>query len=276
MNTKPLVSIVIPTFNRLYPLAELIEALSRQAYQNFEVIIVNDAGEMVDIIRDLYSELNITIVNLPENQHHVFARNTGVAQANGELIMLIDDDDIILDTHIETMVEAIEDCDFVYSDVEIVDYKVKDHVRYVTNRFLFAYQYDLDAMKKFSTFVPSGCLYRRKIHETIGYFDMEVKNYWDWDFFLRVANVYQVKRSPVANVLYEFSAGGTNQSSYTASMRKYLDRLCEKHGLGELPTKNFFLLLEEEEVVARKALSKVVWDGQPIISRLVNNMETGA
>ena len=41
---RPFVSVVIPTYNRLYPLAELLEALSRQTYRHFEVIIVNDGG----------------------------------------------------------------------------------------------------------------------------------------------------------------------------------------------------------------------------------------
>ena len=51
-------------------------------------------------------------------------------------------------------------------------------------------------------------------------------------------------------------------------MRPYLDMLSKKHGLGWLPTKNFFLLLEEPGMKRREAASEIVWDGQGITSRL--------
>ena len=54
------------------------------------------------------------------------------------------------------------------------------------SRRLFAYDDDLDGMRKFSTFMSSGCLYRRSIHQEIGLFDEQIHHYWDWDFYLRV------------------------------------------------------------------------------------------
>ncbi|WP_186578609.1 glycosyltransferase family 2 protein [Aquibacillus kalidii] len=266
---QPLVSIIIPTYNRIHSLAELMESLIKQTFTNFEVIIVNDAGNRVDELKELYWEINCKIINLEQNSKHVKARNVGVSHAIGEYIMLIDDDDIILPTHIERMVEELNHYDLVYSDVEIVDYNHVNNQRIPKSRLLFAYNYDLKEMKKFSTFVPSGSLYRKQLHDHIGYFDEAVMNYWDWDFFLRVASSYKVKRVPIAGVLYEFSSEGDNQSKNLTSMRKYLDRLSEKHELGPLPTKNFFLLLKEPEVIARQAESEVIWDGQPIRSRLI-------
>lgn len=57
-------------------------------------------------------------------------------------------------------------------------------------------------------------------------------------------------------------------SSDLENMKPYLDKLSEKHDLGDLPTANFFLLLEEPGVVSRKAATEIVWDGKPVISRL--------
>lgn len=185
--------------------------------------------------------------------------------------MLIDDDDLIVPTHMETMVNAIQGYDLVYSDVEIVNFQLKNGVRIPANRFMFAYEMDLEAMKRFSTFVSSGCLYRREIHNELGVFDPEVHNYWDWDFFLRVSEKHRVKRVPVAGVLYDFSDANNNQSKNhsSTSRRYYLDMLSKKHNLGVVPTKNFFLLLEEPEVKQRKTESKIIWDGEPFISKLV-------
>lgn len=264
----PTVSVIIPTYNRLGMLSELMEALVQQTRKDFEVIVVNDGGERVDSLKEYYSELDLTIIDLTENVKHVQARNIGVSFAKGEFIMLIDDDDLIIPTHIETMVERIKEVDLVYSDVEIVQYDKRNGVREATGRHLFAYELDLPAMRKFSTFVPSGSLYRSCLHDRIGKFDPEMKNYWDWDFFLRVSEKFKVARSAVAGVLYDFSEENSNQSKDLNSMRFYLDRLSKKHNLGELPTKNFWLLLEEPEVKGREAKSKIVWNGMPFISRL--------
>lgn len=266
---QPLISIIIPTYNRFMFLAELMESLSRQTFQDFEIIIVNDCGEKVDIVKESYPELTIKIINLEKNSKHVEARNKGLMHAGGEYIMLIDDDDLLVSNHIETMVMEISGTDFVYSDVEIVNFETQNHMRIPKERFLFAYEWDVAFLRKFNTFVPSGCLYRREIHEKIGLFDTEVKHYWDWDFILRVADSFTVKRVPIAGVLYNFSDSSNNESKNLESMRPYLDKLSEKHNLGYLPTKNFFLLLEEPEVKKRRAESKIVWDGKPFVSRLV-------
>ncbi|MGP4039324.1 glycosyltransferase family 2 protein [Gracilibacillus sp. D59] len=259
--SKPNVSIIITTYNRRIALAELLAALVEQTYQEFEVIIINDAGEKINDISALYPELDITILDLPENRYHVYARNKGIEKAAGELIMLMDDDDLPLPTHLEMMVKHIVDADLVYSDVEIVNYQETSEKRIPINYQLFAYHYDVDAMRRFSTYVPSGSVYRKSLHKEIGLFDESVRNYWDWDFFLRVVEKHRVKRVPIASVLYEFSETGDNQSKKLDNMRYYLDRLSVKHQLGNLPTKNFYLLLEEPDVKKRKAPSDRIWDG---------------
>jgi glycosyltransferase involved in cell wall biosynthesis len=265
---RPKVSTVIPTFNRLFQLAELMESLSRQTFQEFEVIIVNDGGERVDILKDVYSNLDIVIVEMDANRGHVHARNEGLKQARGEFILLMDDDDLLVHTHIEKMVEAMDDSDLLYSDVEIVKFEVENNIRMPKSRSLFAYELELEAMRKFSTFVPSGCLYRKSIHNIVGYFDPEVHNYWDWDFFLTVAETHRIKRIPTAGVIYDFSDSNNNQSKETTSRKVYLDRLSVKHNLGPLPTENFFTLLKKPEVMKRRAESELVWDGMPFVSKL--------
>ena len=78
---QPLISILIPTYYRLGALAELLEALTRQTYQNFEVIIINDAGPSVSTVVALYPELQCTYMDLPANKMHVHARNRGLELA---------------------------------------------------------------------------------------------------------------------------------------------------------------------------------------------------
>jgi glycosyltransferase involved in cell wall biosynthesis len=269
---KSLISIIIPTYNRLLPLAELMESLDRQSLQDFEIIIVNDCGGQVDILKDVYPNLNMTIIDLEKNSGHVQARNEGIRSSKGELILLMDDDDLLVPSHLENMIREIEDTDLVYSDVEIVHYRWEKNIRVPVERSLFAYELDLEAMRRFSSFVPSGCLYRKELHQKIGLFDAEVHNYWDWDFFLRVSDRFRVKRVASAGVLYDFSDSNNNQSKNADTRRVFLNRLSEKHQLGYLPVKNFQQLLGEAEVMKRKAESKILWDGKPFISRLAQSL----
>lgn len=93
-------------------------------------------------------------------------------------------------------------------------------------------------MRRFSTFFSSGCIFRPELIEALGPFDTEVFHYWDWDFFLRAAEKFRVKRAPIASVLYAFAQQGTsNMSGQLDNMRPFLDMLSVKHGLGDLPTK---------------------------------------
>lgn len=264
------ISIVITTFNRKYALAELLESIHYQTVLPYEIIIVNDCGESIEDLAEIYSDLPITIYNLVENMKHVHARNTGIKRATGDAIMLCDDDDYLTKGHIERMANALHDADFVYSDAEIVDFMEKENIRFPISRRLFAYEFDLKGMREFSTYVPSGSLYRKEIHEEIGLFDPEVHNYWDWDFFLRVAEKFVIKRVPVASVIYAFSEAGNNQSAQLNTRREgFLKKLCKKHQLGILPAKNFFVLLEEPKMKLREAKSEIVWDGEPLFSKLM-------
>ncbi|MCY9195365.1 glycosyltransferase [Bacillus atrophaeus] len=263
------ISIVIVTYNRIPALCELLESISRQTMNPYEIIIVNDAGESVDHVKELYAELPIAVLHLEKNAGHVLARNAGVKQASGDCIMLCDDDDFFTPGHLKRMAEEMETADLVHSDAEIVSFEERNGTRYPLSRKLFAYTADYEDMRVFSTYVPSGSMYRRFLHDELGYFDPEVHNYWDWDFYLRAAKEHRVKRVACASVIYAFSDAGDNQSSDLGAKRKqYLDRLSEKHGLGELPTKNFAVLLEEPDMKKREAASDIVWDGQPVYSRL--------
>lgn len=265
---KMKISIVIVTYNRLDELAELLESISLQTVAPYEIIMVNDGGESIQEVVNLYKELPIKAIELEENVKHVRARNIGVSQVTGDYIMLCDDDDLLSTKHVEYARKALHEADFVYFDAEIVTFEKQGKTRIPVSRRTFAYHYDEQGMRKFSTYVPSGSVYKKELHAKIGMFDPNMHNYWDWDFILRAAQVCQVKRVPVASVIYAFAESGTNQSASLNDKRKsYLDQLCEKHHLGSLPQKNFFVLLEEPEMKEREAKTTIVWDGQPIHTR---------
>ncbi|QNR21865.1 glycosyltransferase family 2 protein [Exiguobacterium sp. Helios] len=243
----PMVSVIIPTYNRLRELREALTALTKQIYQDFEVIILNNNGEpLTPVLTDFQDKLTITSIDLPEN-HHVRARNHGVSLATGKYILLHDDDDLLLPSHIEEVVGDLEaGADLTYVDAELFTYEWQQDRRVVKTTEPFAYPYDREAMKEDSTYIPSGSLYRKSLHEKLGLFDEDVFNYWDWDWILRVGQDHLVLHPARATVLYAFNPAGNHQSAkQDASRRVYFDRLVEKHHLPTTDMKNFHIVQEE-------------------------------
>jgi len=89
----PLVSVIIPTFNRGWILKEAIESVQFQTYRNFEFIIVDDGS--TDSTRDILEEFKEELVVIRQTNKGVSAaRNKGVASSRGTLIAFLDSDDL--------------------------------------------------------------------------------------------------------------------------------------------------------------------------------------
>jgi len=122
MTEMPLISVVIPTYNRAYCIADAVRTAAAQDYKNLEIVAVDD-GSTDDTLRAL-SELQATEPRLRILQHQTnkgvsAARNTGIAAAQGEFIALLDSDDTWLPEHLSTQMRQFTEepsLDLVYSD----------------------------------------------------------------------------------------------------------------------------------------------------------------
>jgi glycosyltransferase involved in cell wall biosynthesis len=117
---KPLVSVLIPTFNRPQYLAEALAGVLGQSYHNLQVIVVNDGGEDVtDVVRS-YGDPRLVFINRKENRGKAFSLNEALGRAEGTYVAYLDDDDLYYPHHIETLVNTLEnsgDCQVAYSDL---------------------------------------------------------------------------------------------------------------------------------------------------------------
>lgn len=125
MNEKALISIVIPIYNVENYLAECLESVIKQTYENLEIICVDDKGKdnSINILNDYAKkDSRIKIVNHLENQGLGPARNSGTKASNGEYIFFLDSDDTISINLIEQMYKsAIENkSDIVFGKIELV------------------------------------------------------------------------------------------------------------------------------------------------------------
>lgn len=104
----PLVSVVISTYNRLEFLKEAIASVETQYFKDWELLIVDDASE--DETWTWLTTLNkpnIRIFKQPENHERSAARNRGLKEAKGELIMFLDDDDLLRKNALDNLVKPL-------------------------------------------------------------------------------------------------------------------------------------------------------------------------
>ncbi len=99
MNKEPLVSVIIPFLNPGNWLTEAIESVINQTYNNWEIILVDDGSVKADSnIAVNYSKKNPGKIFYVEHEKHVnkglpVSRNTGIENANGQLVAFLDADD---------------------------------------------------------------------------------------------------------------------------------------------------------------------------------------
>ena len=97
-------SIVVPVYNRPDELDELLESLTRQFYQDFEVIVVEDGSKVssAEVVAKYHNALNIRYFVI-ENVGQGFARNYGFAKAKGDYLVVFDSDTIVPPHYLQTV-----------------------------------------------------------------------------------------------------------------------------------------------------------------------------
>lgn len=129
----PLVSVVIPTFNRAGLLPRAIESVVRQTVSDWEIIVVDDGStdDTADVLTGLQATLRARLrVERQENAGSSAARNRGIDLASGSFVGLLDSDDEWLPTKLERQLRLFElapRLGMVYCDSACVDVEGARH-----------------------------------------------------------------------------------------------------------------------------------------------------
>lgn len=195
MKKSPLVSVIIPTYNRPDLLSCAIGSVLDQTYKNFEIIVINDYGEDVFDVVESFESDNIEYLCHIKNSGLSYTRNTGIKVSKGEILCYLDDDDLFLPHYLEELVQIYEthkDVNIIYTDAAYVNETIKKSQRLVvseTDTFIgneYSYQKLL-----IDNYIPINSLsHRKSILKEIGLFDENMKSHEDWDFLIRLGKEY--------------------------------------------------------------------------------------
>ena len=92
MNNIPLVSIIIPFYNRHDLVITALNYISLQTYKNIEVILIDDGSDYALEINDDFG-LDMQLKRLKENKGPGYARRVGRQMAKGKYVCYLDSDD---------------------------------------------------------------------------------------------------------------------------------------------------------------------------------------
>ncbi len=107
-----LVSVIIPTYNRVEMLCECVDSILKSTYTNLEVIIVDNCSKdgTVEILKNKYCEdRRIQVLPLKENLMASGGRNEGIKCAQGEYLLFVDNDNLVYPDMIELLVKEMEE-----------------------------------------------------------------------------------------------------------------------------------------------------------------------
>jgi len=191
VGTDPLVSVIIPTFNRGWSVAEAIESVLAQNYQPMEVIVVDD-GSTDDTGRILARFQEKITVLRQQNQGVSATRNAGIRHSRGGLIAFLDSDDIWLPEKLTTQVAFFKARpDALICQTEEI--WIRNH-RQMNPKKRHRKRSGMIFFESLSLCLvsPSAVMMRRGLMDTVGLFDENLPACEDYDMWLRISSRYPV------------------------------------------------------------------------------------
>ena len=216
MTSTPLISIIIPTYNRAHLIGETLDSILVQTYPNWECIVVDDGSTdtTADVMREYikkdnrfqYHQRPINKIKGPNS-----CRNYGFEMSNGEYIKWFDSDDVMLPYLLEKQVLSFAKnvemsvCKLSYFDFER-RVPIKENI--ISSKNLIE-----DYLIGNVTFYISGPLWKRSFLEKQNQLlDESLTNLDDWDFNLRM--LYQKPNITYSNevlILYRVHGDSLSQ-----------------------------------------------------------------
>lgn len=200
MERSPLISVVIPSRNRLKSVLKCIQNVSFQTYPEIEILVVNDSSD------EDYSAIQQKSVRYFTTDHHggaALARNVGLVNARGEYISFIDDDDAWLPTKLEYQIAQMRHKGYLFSATE--GYRVNDQTNPLASQvyhrgfhrnYLLKHlgttelpgEFNFEFISSHNYIITSSVIIHRSVYEQIGLFN-EAEQYrrgQDYEYWKRI------------------------------------------------------------------------------------------
>jgi len=215
---KPLVTVIIPTYNRGWIIQEAIDSVLDQDFNDYELIVVDDGSE--DNTLEILEAYGKAIKVLQQGNRGVSAaRNRGIEEATGRLIAFLDSDDLWLPKKLSTQVKFFENnADALINQTQEIWNRnglrvnpKKRHHKF--SGMIFERSLELCLVS------PSAVMIAKDLFDTVGVFDENLPACEDYDLWLRISCRYPVHLTDLPLVIKR--GGHDDQLSKGVGLDKY-------------------------------------------------------
>lgn len=198
---KPLVSVLIPTFNRAELVLQAMQSVGAQSLRNFELIVIDDGSidNTRERVESFFRNFEVPCRYLHQhNQGPAAARNLGLQYAQGEFIAFLDSDDLwlpdklsldvgILQKHPNVDVVVSDSIAFLEGRMRCISVHAEREVKF-DDWGLSHFRWDLPIFRRGPCCVTSSMMIRQTAIEAMNQpaFDPQLRVNEDWDFELRL------------------------------------------------------------------------------------------
>lgn len=187
---EPLISIIIPVYNRATLIGETLESVLSQTYTNWECFVVDDGStdETESVVKNYcYNDTRFHFLKRPENRlkGSAASRNFGYENSKGDLIYWLDSDDLLLPNAFQTYIENFtSESDFVVAKVQQTNLITGEYLEINKPESLHLIE---DYFGGKITFYVCGPMWKRSfLEQQTQLFDESLGILIDWDFNLRM------------------------------------------------------------------------------------------
>lgn len=202
MSKKPLVSVLITSYNREKYIAQAVESVLNSSFQDFELIIVDDAStdKTMDILQTFRNDERVKIYRNKKNNGQFANRNIAANYAQGKYIKYLDSDDIIYPHGLDVMVNIIEQ--FPDAGAAVSHAQLHENQPYpVVLTPKQAYR-SFFLTKGFPNSGPSAAIIRKEAFHAAGQFQTDGYVGNDTVLWLKIAAKYSIVKMPPALIWY--------------------------------------------------------------------------
>lgn len=268
--TYPIISVIIPNYNRTNQLQRTINSVLSQSYTNFEIVIIDDASKIdPKPYVEVFSDERIKLFVLEKNGGAAAARNKAATLAIGKYIAFLDSDDEWLPDFLKRRVQLMEEnnCDGIYGatrkyanqqlidlppvrqvekNESMIDYLLSGTLRAVTSTLFFKKDAFLDIL-----------------------FDKTLVPHEDYVLNIEFHKKYNYLCDTVPNTIYHANKGSLSQSIKDAGVRflkkygydlsfKWLFFFCLRKSAHAIANNEQYLIPQYIELL-QDALPKASW-----------------
>jgi glycosyltransferase involved in cell wall biosynthesis len=222
-NSNPVVSVIIPTYNRAKVIGRSIISVLAQTYRDFELIIVDDGStDNTEEVVKSFNDPRIYYIQKEQNRGVSVARNIGIKAARGDYIAFNDSDDEWLPTKLEKQMALFKRDE--KGDLGLVlcgvlnqglhgEYYIAPKIHLMRFDNLLSHRLDVGYFS--IQFIIKRCVAAAEL-----YFDENIRASEEWDLLLRLSRICRIDYVPeaLARIHYSHDSMSTPSNRLSSSL----------------------------------------------------------